>query len=657
MKTYNERVNSINGKIQTKRKRRIKIWTASSVACVFLVLAIVCSLPILGEGAPNVNAYKGDEYYPLIKKINSGYSDNRYSIFSQIGTVLNKGFGAMAPMDPSTDAPSSEEDNSSSSNKYEETTNNQVDGVIEGDLLKRSSTHAFYLQNGYSQNVEPCLLLKVYRLAGNDAELVTEHYIRAKDNTSFSQYNTYIQAEMFLNPDATRLTVLSTCLSSEKIVYTTAISLDVSNVNEIAEVNRVYVSGAYLSSRLVDGKLLIATSFNAGRYGQYGYYDGSIDYDEKETYVPQCGSNLGNDFISIEDIYLPDNCPSAGFTVLAMLSEKDLSVIDSYAVYSYTQEIYVSRDYIALSRNSRYYYNKEFDYGNEISEKQAEVAPSAKQIAVCEVVAVKYADGFEKTGETGVNGLIKDRYSMDEKDGVLRIFTTTRYKTHPYGWEVRDSFTANLYCLDLDTMKVIASKEGFAPAGDEVKSARFDEDYAYVCTARGTVDPVYYFDLRDLSNITYRDTGEMDGFSVSLIKFNDLLLGIGQGERSDILKIELYKQSNDENAESGVESVCKYERACRFSYEYKAHFVNAEHNLIGLHVYDYEDGLVTTNPNVNCNKYLLLRYDEGSKALQQVYLGEFDSHLDYDRAFYADNGVYVFGTNAFTFIDLQQTNS
>lgn len=68
MKTYNERVNSINGKVQTKRKRLIKIWTASSVACVLLVLAIVCSLPILGEGVPNINAYKGDEYYPLIEK-------------------------------------------------------------------------------------------------------------------------------------------------------------------------------------------------------------------------------------------------------------------------------------------------------------------------------------------------------------------------------------------------------------------------------------------------------------------------------------------------------------------------------------------------------------------------------------------------------------
>ena len=94
MKTYNERINSINAKVKQKRKRRAAIWTAGSVACVLLVLTVVCSLPILGEGVPNVNAYKNDEYYKVIEKINSRYSDNRYSVFEQIGNTINKGFGA-----------------------------------------------------------------------------------------------------------------------------------------------------------------------------------------------------------------------------------------------------------------------------------------------------------------------------------------------------------------------------------------------------------------------------------------------------------------------------------------------------------------------------------------------------------------------------------
>lgn len=649
MKTYNERINFINAKVKQKRKRRAAIWTAGSVACVLLVLTVVCSLPILGEGIPNVSAYKNDEYYKIIEKINSRHSDNRYSVFEQIGNTINKGFGATAPTDPAPGDSSNENDNSGSSGeKYEETTNNQVDGVIEGDLLKRSTAHAFYIKNGYSQNAEPCLLLQVYRLAGSDTELVTEHYIRAKDNTSFSQYRSYIQAEMFLNDDASRLTVLTTCLSSERIAYTTVISLDVSNVNEIAEVNRVYVSGAYLSSRKAENKLLVVTNFNVGHYGYYGY--NSVDYDKKETYVPQCGGELGNSFIPASRIHVPDKCSQINYTVLAMLDETTLNVDDSYAVFAYSKDVYVSQNYIAVMRNGYYYYGGQFDYGNEIDSSSIK---NPLYVSVCEIVVLSYKNGFDKKGEIGLDGFVKDRYSMDEKDGILRIFTTVNQSRRINGYASSSTVNVSLYCVDLNSMQIIASKERFAPSGDEVKSARFDKDYAYVCTARRNTDPVFYFDLTDLNNIIYVDTGEIEGFSNNLIKFNDLLLGVGQGEHSGILKIELYKQSDDANAESGVESVYKYERECRFSYEYKAHFVNAEHNLIGLHVYDYENDLVTDSPNVNRNKYLLLRYDSQTEKLEQAYFDVFDSGSDYVRAFYDHNGVYVFGTNAFTFIDLQ----
>lgn len=656
MRTYNERIQAINDKVNSKRKHRAAAWAAGSVACVLLVLTVVCSLPILGENAPNVNAYKGDEYYPLIEKINALNSDTRYSIFDQIGDAINQGFGATSPAPGDSSAA---EDDNGSHNRYEETTLNQVDGITEGDLLKRSTTHAFYLKNGYSQNAEPCLLLQVYRLAGSDTERVNEYYIRAQDNTSFSQYDSYIQAEMFLSVDATRLTVLTTCLSNDRIVYTTVISLDVSNVKEIAEVNRVYVSGAYLSSRKVDGRLLVITDFNVGRYGYYGY--GTVDYDRKETFVPQCGSELGSGFIPVDDIYIPNSCPRLDYTVLALLDEATLDVCDSYALFSYTDDVYVSQDYVVAARNSYCYYDEQFDYGNEVS---SVAAKNPLHAYVCEIVALSYGDGFDKKGETGFDGYVKDRYSMDEKDGVLRIFTTVDhlrvYKNNDdrvYGPSVRQ-INVSLYCVDLNTMQIVASKERFAPSGDEVKSARFDGDVAYVCTARKNTDPVFRFDLSDLNNVTYVDTGEIEGFSDNLITFNDLLLGIGQGENGGVLKIELYKQADDENAANGIVSVAKFERSCRYSTEYKAHFVNAEHNLIGLHVYDYQADLVTDNPNVNRNRYLLLRYDADSQTLTPVYFDEFDSHCDYDRAFYADNGVYVFGTgtDAYTFIDLQQTN-
>lgn len=662
MKTYNERTQSIKNKVRAKRDRRVVIWSASAAACVMLILVVVCSLPILGKDAPNVNAYKNDEYYPIIQKINSKYQSDKHSIFEQIGNGLEGAIGdaSMAPTSPGVSGASPEDNNAGfadEDNKYEETTNNQVAGVIEGDLLKRSTTHAFYL-NSYYDNGKLCYNLNVYRLAGNDTQKVNVRTITAKDGAEFIWYGSS-PAEMFLSEDATRLTLIAPCLSQQNVIYTTVISLDVSDVSKITEINRVYVSGSYLSSRKIDGKLLVITNFIVSKYSYLVNEDNSnvIDYSKKETYIPQCGSSLNNDFIPMSNIYVPDNCPNINYTVLAMLDEKSLEVNGSYAVFSYTQDVYVSRDYIVVARNDRYYYNGQFDYGNEITEDKAEALKSSKQILVCEMVALKYGDKIEKLGEIGVEGGIKDRYSMDEKDGVLRVFTTTRQKSNPFYVEDRNSLNVSLYCINLNTMKFAASKQSFAPVGDEVKSARFEGDKAYVCTARGVIDPVFYFDLSDLNNITYVDTGEIAGFSVNLIKFNnDLLLGIGQGESWSTLKVELYRESNDPQAENGVVSVASYERNCRFSYEYKAHFVNTEpeRGLIGLHIYDYEDDMVTSNPNSSREKYLLLYYSEEFQSLHQIYLDVFDSGSDEVRAFYKDDGVYVFGTNDFTFIDLNQ---
>ena len=643
MKTYNERTQSIKNKVKAKRDRRLVIWTASSVACALLVLTVVCSLPILGTGVPNINAYKNDEYYPLIKKINSQIGDNKYSIFDK----LSQGFGSKDDgnvFEPSSPDVSEGDNSSSSGNKYEETTLNQVDGIVESDLLKRSSTHAFYLKNGYSKNEDPCLLLQIYRLDGADTEKVTEYFIRPKDGTSFCKYSAYIDGEMFLSDDASRITVIATCISEQNIVYTTVISLDVTDVSNVTEVNRVYVSGEYLSSRKTDGSLLVITNFNAGHYGYYGY--NAIDYDEKQTYIPQCGSDLNGAFIPIENIHIPDNCQQTNYTVLALLDETSLSVVDSHAVFSYTQDVYVSQDYIVVMRNNYYCYKNQFEYGHE-TESSSNADFNAY---VCEIVALKYKDGFEFKGETGLDGFVKDRYSMDEKDGVLRVFVTVRHSK--YTATSPSVINVSLYCVNLENMQTVASKERFAPSGDEVKSARFDGNKAYVCTARLNTDPVFCFDLIDLNNISFVDTGEIDGFSVNLIKFNGLLLGIGQGADNGILNVELYKETDDNSAENGIVSIAKFKRICRFSYEYKAHFVNADNNLIGLQIYDMQDDLITSNPNAIKNKYLLLKYDAQNCELQQVYLDEFDSHTDYTRAFYKDNGVYVFGTSGFLFIEV-----
>ena len=81
---------------------------------------------------------------------------------------------------------------------------------------------------------------------------------------------------------------------------------------------------------------------------------------------------------------------------------------------------------------------------------------------------------------------------------------------------------------------------------------RFDGTDAYVCTAVQLTDPVFFFDLSDMDNITYKETGTIEGFSTSLVNFgNGYLLGIGTGNVWGSLKIEIYEESA-----TGVVSVC-----------------------------------------------------------------------------------------------------
>ena len=118
----------------------------------------------------------------------------------------------------------------------------------------------------------------------------------------------------------------------------------------------------------------------------------------------------------------------------------------------------------------------------------------------------------------------------------------------------------------------------------------------YICTAEVIIltDPVYFFDLRDIHNITYKHTPIIDGYSSSLINFGDFLLGIGINEERE-LKVEIYEETAD-----GVEPIASYELPAFFSEEYKSYYIDRENNLVGIPISLWSDGK---------EYYLLLHFD------------------------------------------------
>ena len=192
--------------------------------------------------------------------------------------------------------------------------------------------------------------------------------------------------------------------------------------------------------------------------------------------------------------------------------------------------------------------------------------------------------------------------------------------------------------FDLKKEKTVTVLKNFAPEGESLRSVRFDGDKAYVCTAivqkYRVIDPVFFFDLSDPMNITYKETEPIDGFSSSLVNFeNGNLLGIGRTNWST-LKVEIYKEGTE-----NVESVCKFElENVEYSTDYKSYYIDRKEQIVGIPIVDYQK---------NASYYLVLSFD-GTKLSQVVYeqIGT-GSTYRCARGFFADDYFYIFGDDEF----------
>ena len=157
MKTFDDRKKSVNEYVnKIKMRRRKQLLAATGLCLAVAVLAAVLFVPY-STTPPDVSMYADSEYYAIIQQLNMAtYVKPKFkNNFQFLGSFLNsfsisnKAGADMAPMAPGmmegfgeladskwheAEAPTSKPDNG----KYEETTDNQVAGVIESDLMKRS---------------------------------------------------------------------------------------------------------------------------------------------------------------------------------------------------------------------------------------------------------------------------------------------------------------------------------------------------------------------------------------------------------------------------------------------------------------------------------------------------------------------------------------
>ena len=551
------------------------------VACFILIaaLSLYLFIPYSNRG-PDLTAYSDSEYFPIIERIAdlrykpSPYKNNFGYLTALVNSILNfKGFGSTAPptMDGAAGAPDFENGNGS----YVETTDNQVDGVIEADLMKRTESYIFRLAR---------TALIVYSIEGDDSHEVARFDIPGFEDEKSDRYQ---QRVMYLSEDAHTVTIISPYYDQDYKNRVRIISIDVSDLDNIHLSATVSVDGTYNSSRMVDGKLLFISDFEAPAK--------RIDYDSIETFVPSVTVDGVTAPIKFEDIIYPDKISSTKYSVISLIDEDTLGVMKAYALLDFYNDIYVSE--------SNVYVTKEYTLKTELGED------SYTNTDMTDIAVLDYTgDTLVKRGTLTAEGTVKDQYSMDEYEGHLRVVTSTRRQTVASSGSLSSSGTlrsASLSVFSLESFTKITEISEFAPMGETVSSVRFDGTSAYVCTAviQTFTDPVFFFDLSDYNNITYTDTGVIEGFSSSLIELGDgYLLGIGQEDWSTN-KIEVYLEVGGE-----VVSIDSYKYFGVHSEDYKAYFVDRDNCLFGFAVSDWYDKS-DESYNFYRNVYVLLQFN------------------------------------------------
>ena len=619
MKTSTERTKDILARADAEKARRKKRIKLTSVLAAGLSLVLALNLVLFvpyNTAMPDLSAYRGSEYYSLMQQINElTYRPPRYKnnfeawfgdLFSGKGDDM-----ALAPGDAGNNP------------AYSEVTDNQVQGVIEGDRFKRADDTIFYLQgntDGYT--------LRAYSLAGAHSESVGTVRIGERENAYYSASYTE-RAEMYLSEDGdtvTLFTPVSVWNGKTSIVYTEIVGIDVSDPANMRETGRRYVSGNYVTSRSVEGDFLLISEF--------AVYS-NPDFSDEAQYLPQAGELGSMETLPVDDIVCPDVATAARYTIVTRLNES-AEIEDCLAFFSYTDEVYVSQNNVFVTRG----------YNNGEEAVCGEYVSYTVRESRTEISAVAYAGGeLTLLGSADIPGTVKDQYSMDERDGTLRVVTTLyRYFPEssgdasllpPYGQN------AGVYVISLSDFSVLGSLEWFAPDGEEVMSVRFEkeENAVWVCTAIEITDPVFKIDLSDPKNITYIRTEDIDGYSTSLVDFTDgTLLGIGYGTW-DSLKIEVYAEDGD-----SVRSLDAYEAEnASFASEYKAYLIDRENALVGMHVVNWIDG---------SNTYVLLHFD-GYELVELAKVKLASDLPDLTRAAVIDGWLYIFTADEADFTAVQ----
>ena len=237
---------------------------------------------------------------------------------------------------------------------------------------------------------------------------------------------------------------------------------------------------------------------------------------------------------------------------------------------------------------------------------------------------------------------------MDEKDGYLRVVSTTSENTmklndYDYYYEGKrisgDSIVADIFFDEEEhnsvtvfdkKMKQVSKIDGIAE-GERITAARFVGNFGYMVTYRET-DPLFTIDFSDNTNPVIVGALKMPGYSDNLFPFGDNLL-LGVGYEDEQVKLDMYS-IKDNIAERIAKKVLDEDYYCYEMGDYKSTMLDTKKGYIGFGA-EFWDG------NSDANEvYLLYQYNDGDfKQIKEIPIE--NEYVDTIRGIYIGDYLYV----------------
>ena len=473
-----------------------------------------------------LKSFKSEDEF--IKFLKSKITDSQKTTVGAVGNVFNYEY-ASDEMNAAPIAPGSAANNTGTADgaipkgEAGSKTNTQVDGVDEADIIKNDGRYIYVITDDIHLSVIDTAEMKSVFTVNlepiNGGTNYTASAIYLTENRLIVLGTQFKKSEETESTEHSENDIAVSGDVAYSIGYcppfypgsrdeTVIRIFDVSDKNSITQVTAFTQDGYYQNSRLVDG---------------YAYIISNYCLYNTESLEKNAVPSVNGEKVSCDCLYAGENLNNYTYqTVVSGFSVNESSpTVSKLSVVGSTDTVYCTSNTLYLLSRTR--------------------ADDSEDTAV---YSFSLKDGkIEKKATGSVPGYTDNNYSVDEKDGYLRLATTDYNDRN--GQDI-----SSLYVLD-EKLDIVGTLTDIAH-DEQIKSARFIGNIAYIVTFRNT-DPLFAVDLSDPKNPKILGKVKLPGFSEYLHPIGEnLLVGIGyDGSDRDAdyqsLKIALFDISDPLN--------------------------------------------------------------------------------------------------------------